>query len=325
MENLDIITKLKRSNLLGRSGSGFPTGFKWEMVKKEKAKKKYIVCNAASGEPKVMKDEYILENHLPEVINGIKIALKTIDKSSGYIYLRKDFYQKFKKPLEDLTKNLPITLFKKRGGYLAGEETTLCEVIEGKNPEPRIKPPFPVQVGLFGCPTLINNVETFYYISKISKNQYKKTRFYTLNGEVQNKGVYELPINWSIERILKETENFPDFDFFVQAGGGASGEILLKKELKKSVGGPGAIIVFNRKETDLYSLMKEWISFFLAENCDKCVPCREGVYRLSEMIERGRIDRKLLNDLEFVLKETSFCGLGKIASIPFVGVINKLL
>lgn len=325
MNEKNIISKLKKHNLLGRSGSGFPTGLKWDMVKKAKAKRKYIICNGSEGEPSVFKDGFILENYPQEVIQGIKIALRTIDNSVAYIYLRKDYYQKFKKTLEKLIKNLPITLFKKTGGYLAGEETSICETIEGRRPEPRIKPPFPSQSGLFGCPTLINNLETFYCVSQIAKNKYNQTRFYSISGDVKNKGAYNLPENWSIQKVLKETKNWPNFDFFVQAGGGASGEILMSNELKQQVIGQGAIIVFNRKKTDLFFLMKQWTDFFLAENCDKCLPCREGIYRLSKMIEKKKVDRKLLKDMTFILKETSFCGLGKISAIPFNSLIDRLL
>jgi len=324
MAEIDIIAKLKESKLLGRSGSGFPTGLKWEMVKNEKAAKKYIVCNAASGEPKVMKDEYLLENHPQEIIEGIKIALQTIDNSSAYIYLRKDFYVKFKDILVKLTKNLPIMLVKKPGGYLAGEETCVCEAIEGKNPEPRIKPPFPTQAGLFGFPTLINNVETFYYVSQIAKSQYKNTRFYTVAGQAKNKGVFELPADWPIERVLKETGNWPKSDFFAQVGGGASGEVLLPEELQKPAGGPGAIIIYEKKKTACLKLMKEWAVFFLEQNCDKCTPCREGVFRISEMLNKGKVDGKALQDIVVNLREASFCGLGKIAGIPFSGLINKV-
>lgn len=320
----DIINKLKKSGLLGRSGSGFPSGLKWEMVKKEKSKKKYIICNASSGEPGVLKDEYILKNYPEEMIEGIKIALETIDNSCAYIYLRKDLYSKFKNRLKELTKDIAVTFFKKSNGYLAGEETSICEAIEGKKPEPRLKPPYPTQSGLFGYPTLINNVETFYYVCKIDKDQYKGTRFYTIGGDIKNKGVYELPVDWSIERILKETGNWPEFDFFLQSGGGAYGEILVKKELKKKqVGGPGAIIIFNEQKTDPLKLMEKWADFFMKENCDKCVPCREGVYQIRKMIKNGELDKKRLADLTFVLKETSFCGLGKIAGNSFPGLINK--
>jgi len=320
----DIVAKLKESKLLGRSGSGFPTGLKWEMVRNEKAAKKYIVCNAASGEPKVMKDEYLLENHPEEIIEGIKIALKTIDNSAAYIYLRKDFYVKFKDSLTKLTNGLNITLIKKPGGYLAGEETCVCEAIEGKHPEPRIKPPFPTQAGLWGCPTLINNVETFYWVSQIAKGQYRNTRFYTIAGKAKKSGVFELPADWPIEKVLKETGNWPEFDFFVQVGGGASGEILLPEDLQKSAGGPGAVIIYENKKSQCSKLMKEWGQFFLEQNCDKCTPCREGIFRINEMLKGGKIDKKTLNDIVNNLKEASFCGLGKIAGIPFSGLANKV-
>lgn len=324
MTEKDIIAKLKESKLLGRSGSGFPTGLKWEMVKNEKASKKYIVCNAASGEPKVMKDEYLLENHSKEVVEGVKIALETIGNSEAFIYLRKDFYDKFKDNLTGLIQGLPIKLVKKPGGYLAGEETCLCEAIEGKKPEPRIKPPFPTQVGIFGFPTLINNVETFYCVSQIAKDQYKNTRFYTIAGEAKNKGVFELPADWPVEKVLKETANLPSFDFFLQIGGGASGEILLAGELQKPAGGPGAIIIYKKNKALCLKLMKEWAKFFLEENCDKCTPCREGIFRISEMVNEGKIDKKTFEDIADNLKEASLCGLGKIAGIPFTTLINKV-
>lgn len=320
----DIIAKLKESKILGRSGSGFPTGLKWELVKNEKAGKKYIVCNAASGEPKVMKDEYLLANHPEEIVEGIKIALKTIDNSAAYIYLRKDFYAKFKDNLTKLTAGLNITLVKKPGGYLAGEETCVCEAIEGKQPEPRIKPPFPTQVGLWGCPTLINNVETFYWVSQIAKDQYKDTRFYTIAGKAKKPGVFELPLDWPIEKVLKETGNWPSFDFFAQVGGGASGEILLPEELQKPAGGPGAIIIYEKNKSQCLKLMKEWAQFFLEQNCDKCTPCREGIFRISEMLKQGKIETKTLEDIVINLKEASLCGLGKIAGIPFSGLAHKV-
>lgn len=325
MATKDIITKLKENELLGRGGAAFPTGLKWEMVKSAKAKKKYIICNASEGEPNVFKDGFILGNYPAEVVTGVKIALEAIDHSSAYIYLRKDYYEKFKETLEKLIGNLPIALFKKTGGYLAGEETSVFEALEGKRPEPRIKPPFPPQVGLFGCPTLINNLETFYQVAKIVKNQYKKTRFYSISGQVKNEGVYQLPEGQSIGQILRETDNWPDFDFFVQSGGGASGEILLTSELDQPVRGQGAIVVFNCKKTNPFSLMKKWINFFLEGNCDKCVPCREGVYRIAEMLEKDKIDKKLLKDLFFVLEETSFCALGKGVVVPFRSLISKVL
>lgn len=322
----NIISELKKHNLLGRSGSGFSTGLKWELVKNIKAKKKYIICNASEGEPDVFKDGFILENYPEEVVEGIKIALKTIKNSSAFIYLRKDYYQRFKNRLEKLIGRAPIKIVKKSTGrYIGGEESSVCEAIEGKAPEPRIKPPFISEIGLFGMPTLMNNVETFYWTAKIAKGQYKKHRFYSISGDIKNKGVFELSEDLTIEKILKETKNFPEFDFFVKIGGGACGEILLQEETKKPVCGAGAIIVFNRKTTDVISLMKKWAEFFENGNCDKCTPCREGTYRINEMLSKREVNKELLEDIFFVLEKTSFCALGKGIPDTFKGAINKLL
>ncbi len=321
----DIIKELKKYNLLGRSGSGFPTGLKWELVKNCRADKKYIICNGSEGEPKNFKDKFILENYPEIVIEGIKTALGAINNSSAFIYLRKDYYQKFNDNLEKLIKELPIKIIKKQGGYLGGEETVICQALEGRRLEPRIKPPFPTEFGLWGYPTLVNNVETFYCAGKISQGRYEGTRFYTITGDVKNQGVYELPEKYTVKEILKKTDNYPDFDFFVQSGGGAMGEILLEKELNKTIQGIGCIVVFNAEKTDPFALMKEWTKFFLAENCDRCAPCREGIYRIDEMLNNKKMDKQALNDIFFVLKETSLCPLGANAYTPFETLIKKII
>ena len=321
----DIIAEIDKYKLLGRSGSCFPTGLKWETVKNYKADKKYIICNGSEGDPANFKDGFILRNYPEKVIEGIKIALGTIDNSSAYIYLRKDYFKEFGEKLKNLSFGSPITLFEKKGGYLAGEETVVCEVIEGRRPEPRLKPPFPAEAGLWGYPTLVNNVETFYAVAKISDATYEKKRFYSVSGDVEKSGVYELPEDWSVRKVLEETGNFPGFDFFVQVGGGASGEILLSDELNCKIEGMATIIVFNAKETEPFALMKKWTDFFLKENCDKCTPCREGAFRINELVEKKEIDDKILEDLFFVLENTSFCPLGKGMVIPFRSLVNKLL
>lgn len=325
MSDKNIIDKVKESGLLGRSGSCFPTGLKWEMVKNYKADKKYIICNASEGEPGTFKDGFLLKNYPEKVMEGIKIALETIDSSSAYIYLRKDYFQEFGKKLESLFGDLPITLFQKRGGYLAGEETVICEVIEGRRPEPRLKPPFPAEAGLWGCPTLINNVETFYSVAKINDGSYEKKRFYSISGDISKSGVYELPEDWSVRQVLKETGNLPDFDFFVQVGGGAAGEILLPEELNCEIKGMATIIVFDVKKTEPFALMKKWTDFFLIENCDKCTPCREGAFRINELVEKKEINNEVLNDLFFVLENSSFCPLGRGMAAPFRSLIKKII
>ncbi|MFH0987436.1 MAG: NADH-ubiquinone oxidoreductase-F iron-sulfur binding region domain-containing protein [Patescibacteria group bacterium] len=320
---VNIIEKMKKANLKGRSGAGFPTGSKWEMVEKEKAEKKYIICNASEGDPTAFKDKYILDKYAKDVIEGIKIALETIDNSTAYIYLKKDYFKIFESKLRKLIGRLPITLFKKTGGYLAGEETAILEGIEGRRPEPRIKPPFPYQKGLFGYPTLMNNVETFYQISQIAKDRYQGTRFFCVSGDAKKPGVFELKEDLSLKEILEKTGNWPDFDFFISAGG-TLGDILLPRELNQPLRGIGSIVIYKRKSTDAVSLMKKIVDFVIKENCGRCTPCREGAYRLKEILEQGKMDKKIFEDVFFVLRETSLCPLGRMASLSLEGIINKI-
>lgn len=318
-----IIEQIKQANLRGRGGAGFPTASKWEMVKNAKAAKKYVVCNAAEGEADLLRGEFILQKFPNELIDGIKIAMEAVGAQEAYIYLRKDLHRKFKPRLINAIGNLSIKVFKKRGGYLAGEETTVLEDIEGERIEPRNKPPYPVEKGLFGCPTLINNIETLYYVAKIARDEYKKTRLYTLAGAIENKGVFEIAEDWTVEKILRETKNWPEFDFFVRVGGGTSGEFITSKELNCAAGGDGSIIVFDRKKTDIKKLLKNIIDVFYSENCGKCVPCREGVYRIHEMVKNGKIDTTALDDILAVLNETTFCPFGKCVVQPLASFYKK--
>ncbi len=324
-KNTNIIFKLKAADLRGRGGANFPTHLKWQMVWSSSGQKKYIVANGSEGEPNTSKDGYILEHYPEKLIAGLKVALKTFKNSEAYIYLRKDYYKKYKLKLEKLIGRLPIKVFKETGGYLSGEETTLCQEIEGQIHRPRIKPPFPSQAGIFGWPTLINNIETFYYIAQIDRNQYKKTRFYTISGQAKKPGVFELPLNLTMKQILEKTGNWPSFNFFLQVGGGASGEIFLPSELDRPVEGSGSIVIYNKDKTDPWVLMRQWIDFFMEQNCDKCTPCREGTYRLLQMIKDRQFDEKVLDDLLFVLEHTSFCALGKMVVVPIRSTFNKLL
>lgn len=321
----DVIGKIKASGLAGRGGAGFPTGIKWEMVKKQEAKKKFIVCNASEGEPGISKDHYLLEKYPEEVVEGIRIALEAIDHSSAYIYLNYEYYEEFKSRLEVLCQGLPVVIFEKKWGYLGGEETAACEVIEGRRPIVRKKPPFPGEAGLWGFPTLINNVETFYHVARLMKGEYKDTKFYSISGDVSHPGVFEFPANHTARQILEATGNRPEQDFFVQAGGGATGEILLPSELDQPVRGASSIIVFDRKKTDPWMLMEKWAEFFMEENCDKCVPCREGVYRIAEMVKARKLDREFLDELFFVLENTTYCAMGKSVPTPFRSLITKVL
>ncbi|MFA5178292.1 MAG: NADH-ubiquinone oxidoreductase-F iron-sulfur binding region domain-containing protein [Candidatus Paceibacterota bacterium] len=321
----DLILKLKESKLTGRGGAGFPVALKWESVINALGEKKYVICNASEGEPNVFKDGFILENYAEEVINGIVLAMEIIKASEAYLYMNPDYYDRFEENLKKIIEQRPIKLFKKPHYYIAGEETVICNLIEGKRMEPRQRPPFISTVGLFGCPTLMNNVETFYYASKINKGDYKQTRFYSLNGQIKNPGVYELPENLTISEILKQTNNFPDFEFFLQVGGGAVGEILLDKELDNQAKGAGSITVYEKEKADLYQIMENWADFFLEGNCDKCTPCREGIYRLKQMIKEKNIDLLEMEPIFENLEKASFCALGRGAAAPFRGLIKKIL
>ncbi|MFZ2390754.1 MAG: NADH-ubiquinone oxidoreductase-F iron-sulfur binding region domain-containing protein [Minisyncoccales bacterium] len=320
-----IIEKLKESGLKGRGGGGFPVGLKWELAKKAKGNIKYVICNASEGEPNVFKDGYILRNYLNEVIDGIDIAMKTISAETGYIYINSNYYKEMKESIETAIGQRKIIIFEKTAKYIGGEETAICETIEGKRTEPRKKPPFLTDNGLFGCPTLMNNVETFYYVSKIAHNKHEKKRFYSVNGDVENPGVYELPEEMTIFEVLKKTGNYPSFDFFAQIGGGASGEIMIMEELNKPVTGAGSITIYNKKKTNVFALMERWAEFFHLGNCDKCVPCREGAYRLYEMVKTKKLDYDVLDELFLSLRESSFCALGRGIPVPFISLIEKVI
>ena len=330
---MDILNKIKKANLVGRGGGNFPTAVKWKMVGKAAGDKKYIICNASEGEPGVKKDGYILENFGEKVIDGMKIAVDFLSDAShpnplprgegirGYIFINHKYYKKFGEKLEQIItdeKKYKIELFVKPAGsgYIGGEETSILNALEGKRIEPRLRPPFPTTNGLWGCPTLINNVETFYNVSLVAADKFKQNRFYTISGDCLDSGVYELADNLTIEKILRETNNYPKFDFFVQVGGDASGELLNSKQLNKLASGAGSITIYNTKKYKPEEMFKKWISFFVNESCGQCTPCREGVYRLNEIVSSGDFNWELIEELLNNLDEASFCGLGSVVPIP---------
>jgi len=321
----DLIEKIKQSGLKGRGGAGFPTGLKWEMVQKAAALKKYVILNASEGEPEVFKDFYILSHYLKEVVAALELALKTIGGQEAYIYINQKYYQKLKRKIKSLVKDKPIKVFVKKGGYLAGEETTLMQVIEGQRPEPRLRPPYPTEYGLYGCPTLINNVETLYYVYKIYQDDYHQNRFVCFSGDLRFPGVYELNENLTIKQMLEETKNWPAKDFFVQVGGGASGEFLLSGELDTPLKGTGAIIVYDKKKTNVLNLARKLVNFFYHENCGRCLVCREGVFRLKEILAQKKPDFEKAEEIAFALSQLAFCGLGSGCGVALYSLITKLI
>ena len=324
-----ILKKLKQSQLTGRGGGCFPVYLKWEMVKKaaEKSGASYVICNASEGEPGVAKDFYILNNYPERVIDGMKIAINFFIAKKGIIYLNPAYYQKLAPKLKKSIGKFNIEIFKKphSAGYIGGEESALLNAIEEKRIGPRLRPPFPVEKGLFGMPTLVNNVETFYAVSLVFANRYKKEKFYHIDGDCLHEGFYELPENFTIEKILKTTNNYPDFPFFVQVGGGGAGEVLNSGQLKQIPHGAGSIIIYNLDKHEPFKLIKNWVNFFSQESCGKCAPCREGTYRLKEILKDKEPDWELFSDLLDNLSDTAFCGLGCAVPIPIKSFIKNVL
>lgn len=331
---MDILAKIKQADLIGRSGAGFPVAVKWEAIYNAKSNRKYIICNAAEGEPGITKDGYIIEKYTEKLIDGIKIAINflSFDKLNNniqikaYLYINNKYYKKYNKKIKKLIGDLSIEIFVKQhdAGYIGGEESALLNAIEGKRIEPRLKPPFPVTKGLWDCPTLINNVETFYNISLVASGKYKNSRFYTVGSDCFCGGVYSFPDNFTIQKILEESKNFPNFPFFVQVGGDASGEVLSSGQLEKIVSGAGVITVFNLEKYKNKKFIENLVEFFAKESCGKCTPCREGLFRLNEIIKSEKVDWQLFFDLLDNLSETSFCGLGLAVAIPIKSFIKNV-
>lgn len=313
---MNTLAQIKKAKLIGRGGGCFPVAKKWEMVKKAKGERKFVVCNASEGEPGVRKDLYIMENHPERVIDGIRLALEYLKADTAYFYINPNYHKKVSKILEKHIGELPIEIFKKdhTAGYVGGEETSALNHIEGRRVEPRLRPPFPPQHGLWGYPTLVNNVETFYDISMVCAGEYKRNRFCTINGDCMWHGVYDLAEDLTINEILSLTDNYPKFEFFVQVGGDASGLVLNQDQLDQGVVGSASITVYSTLKHSPVDLMKGWVNFYLKESCGQCTPCREGVYRLNEVLDQAEPDWEWFSDLLTNLSETSLCGLG--CSVP---------
>jgi NADH:ubiquinone oxidoreductase subunit F (NADH-binding) len=339
LKNKNILQKIEEVGLVGRGGASFPVAKKILAVQEalKTHKKGYIIVNGAEGEPGVKKDGYIVHKYPEEVINGICLIdsfLGTKKIKKIYFFLNHEYYKNYSlglkkilslKKYSHLEEKLIFSVKANNLSYISGEESALLNLIEGKKIEPRLKPPYPTSHGLFGLPTLINNTETFYNISLVAKNEFKNERFYTLNGAVRHRGVFALSAELTIEDILCRTDNLPNFKFFVQVGGEAAGELLRSDQLNRPVEGAGSIMVYDFKKTDQKKLLKYWINFYHNESCGNCVTCREGTYRLWELVNKKEFDKKLFWELIEALEETSFCALGRSVSVPIRSYFSNIL
>ena len=322
---MDLLEKIKKHDLKGRGGAGFSVYNKWKLVLKEKGKEKYLIINGAEGEPGVKKDEYIIKHYTKELVAGIELVLNYIKAKKCILFLNHDYKkygEKIKKHIYNA--NIEIVYKPKNAGYVAGEESTMLNILENKRSEPRIRPPFPTESGYKESPTLIHNIETIYNIYLVFHGKYKENRFYTINGEVKNPGVYNLPANYTIARILEETNNFPLFKFFVQHGGQASGEIINSSQLKKQASGCGAITIYSYKNNSDFKLIKNLINFYFNNSCGKCTPCREGTYRLKEMFSGEKMNWPHFLELIDNLEDSSFCALGSSLATPVKSYIKNV-
>lgn len=317
-----LINKIEKAGLVGRGGAEYPTAKKWREVKMTPGNEKYVVCNASEGEPGMFKDLYILKNHLEKVVQGMVLALDYLKSKDAFLNINEKYYRQIKPKLAKVIKKYNrrgynVQIFSKEPSYIGGEETALLNAIEGKRVEPRLKPPYPSLAGLFNKPTLINNVETFYNVAYVDDNIFVDNRFYSVSGKVKKKGVYFLPVDLTVEEILKKTGNYPNFEFFVQVGGSAAGPVFNFKQIKKQkMIGAGGLEVYDRK-TDAKKIILRWVKFYQNESCGKCGPCRMGTYQLYDLIKKNKNVpwREIFEILE-TTEETSFCALGKSVSIP---------
>lgn len=330
LKSEEIIKNIIASGLAGRGGACFPVGKKWQAVldaSRKQGASPIIICNAYEAEPDVFKDRVLLEENPRLVVEGILIAAKTLGAENGYIYLNPYYKKAFKKLqplLKEAEKILPdfkLKIFLGGGNYICGEETALLESMEGRRGEPRQKPPFPVERGLFGRPTLINNAETFANIPLIFSGKFKNTKLFCLTGKAaKNSGVYELPAETKINDLIFRFGGAEKGKIgFIQIGG-FGGEILWPEELKDEIIASGvAAVSIEPKNKKLADILRERAEFFASESCGKCVPCREGTFQISEILKKRNLtakDKKRIDDLIFVMKEASFCAFGPMAAAP---------
>ncbi|MBP1628357.1 MAG: hoxF [Holophagaceae bacterium] len=357
MSRPDIIHEMNESGLKGRGGAGFPVGGKWNFAASAKSEKKYIICNADEGEPGTFKDRVVLQEHADLVFEGMTIAAKAVSAKEGIIFLRGEY--------TDLREHLEATLARRReqkllgrdilgsgvdfdirvfigaGAYICGEETALIECLEGFRGEPRNRPPYPVNTGFNGHPSVVNNVETLASAACImgkgadwwkTMGTAKSTgmKLFSISGDCAKPGVYEFDLGVTVADILKEVGG--EGAKAVQVGG-ASGRCIPPSEFARSIAyediptGGGSLIVFGQQR-DMLDVLENFMDFFGDESCGQCTPCRVGNLKLLEgvkLLRAGKCSMSYLKEL-CALGETmqiaSKCGLGQSSPNAFLSVVT---
>lgn len=376
MEPYEVCDLIEKSGLRGRGGGGFPTGKKWKMAQANDADQKYMVCNADEGDPGAFMDRAVIEGDPHKLIEGMAIGAYAIGASKAYVYIRAEYplaIERLVKAIEKakeyglLGKNifgsefdLELMIKKGAGAFVCGEETALLHSIEGRRGMPRPRPPYPAASGLFGKPTIINNVETFSnvagiinkgadWFSSMGTENSKGTKVFALSGRIENTGLIEIPMGTTIRDIIfKIGGGIPGNKKFksVQMGGPSGGcvteqnlDIEIDYNSLLSVGammGSGGMVVMD-ETTCMVDVAKYFMDFIQRESCGKCIPCREGTRRMLEILEsittkpiHGNGHDALqrfkgitqLEKLGKVIRETSLCGLGKSAPTPVLSTLR---
>jgi NADH:ubiquinone oxidoreductase subunit F (NADH-binding)/(2Fe-2S) ferredoxin len=367
MKPEEIIEEIKRSGLRGRGGAGFPTGKKWELCYRAPGTKKYVICNADEGDPGAYMDRSILEGNPHSVIEGMIIGAYAVGADEGYIYVRAEYPLAVKhlriaiaqaEELGLLGKDIlgsgfsfRLHIFEGAGAFVCGEETALIASIEGKRGQPRPRPPYPVESGLFGKPTVINNVETWANIPLILAHGAEwfrsmgtpgspGTKIFSLTGKVRNTGLVEVPMGITLRELIFEIGGGPPEGkrFKAVQIGGPSGGCLPEELLDLPIDyesltqagammGSGGMVVVD-EDTCMVELARFFLEFTQAESCGQCPPCRLGTKRMLEILTRitqGRgkpRDLALLEELALGVREASLCGLGRTAPNPVLTTLR---
>ncbi len=360
MDQSKLIYEIENAGKLrGRGGAGFNTGLKWSGAAATPSDIKYIVCNADEGEPGTYKDRTIIEGDPHTLIEGILIAAYAIGAKEAYIYCRGE-YEKSISLLRNaiaqaeekgLTGEVRVEVHSGAGSYVCGEETTLLTSLEGQRGEPRLKPPFPTQAGYLGKPTVVNNVETFSVVpvivekgaewfGSIGAPKYPGTKVFSLSGDIRNRGCFEVPTDSNLKDIIEVLGGgTPDGKKIkaIQVGGSSCGFITPEKmdtpvdfDSMRAIGaslGSGAVLVIDESR-DMIRILQGIAHFFNHESCGKCAPCREGSYRVAEIMDRfaegkgSHADIEKINNLSDVLGMACFCPLGQSVCVAIKSALE---
>lgn len=354
-----VIGEVTASKLVGRGGAAFPTGRKWEAVRTQAAQPHYIVCNADESEPGTFKDRVLMTQDPFAIVEAMAIAALAAGCTKGFIYVRAEYplaaerlrHAIMKSRDAGLLGGFDVELRRGAGAYICGEETALFESIEGKRGEPRSKPPFPVQKGLFGKPTVVNNVETLANVlpivmhggeafARTGSGESTGTRLFCLSGAVARPGVYEVPMGTTLRALLAQAGAGEPRAVLL---GGAAGtfvrgdelDLSLTLEAARAAGttlGSGVIMAFDERE-DLTDVVRRIADFFRDESCGQCVPCRVGTVRQQEALYRIGAAKTLsgvgnelalLDEVGVAMRDASICGLGQTAYSAIESAIKRL-